>query len=233
MADRLKTASQAIKTALPAELLRDRRTKSIISSFAEDVGMVYFGYTSQRNDEHRLLRGLTVSHSHIDRHYCVGSFQGYDIALVVRREMASNDTSDSRYRYWTIMTFDLQTSYEVPSLLMSFRQRHKLIESKYLLLNELPMIHSRSAEAFAKRWQLFARMDQALEVQSLLNDSLLQGVSNHFDHLAIEVSDNTVYIYSDIRHPNRSQLERQMSNGLWYAQQLDMAAEYARRQLSN
>lgn len=233
MGKKLQTAGQALKVALPSELLRERRTKSVISSFAEDVGMVYFGYTSQRNDEHRLLRGLTTSNSHVDRHYCVGSFQGYDTALVVRREKILDDTVSSRHRYWTIVTFDLHTTYDVPPLFMSYRQRRELIESKYVSLSDIPMIHSAPAQTFSKHWRLFAKMGQALEVQSLLNDALLAGISNHFDHLAVEVSDNTVYVYSDIKHPTRAQLERQMGNGLWFAQHLDAAAEYARHQLED
>lgn len=231
MKRKIITAGRVLKTALPTEILRDHHTKSTINSFAEDVGMVYFGYTSQRNDEHRLLRGLTVSHSHVDRHYCVGSFQGYDTALVVRREKLHNDEFDGRHRYWTIMTFDLHTSYDVPSMFISFRQRHELIESKYVNLHELPMIHSEVAQSFVKRWRLFAKIEQALEVQSLLNDAVLAGISNHFDHLAIEVSGDTVYVYSNLKHPTRAQLERQLSNGLWFSQQLDAAAEYARHQL--
>ena len=230
MSQKLTKTKKVLKNALPTAILRERRTKAVISKFADDVGLVYFGYTNQRSDEHRLLRGLTVSHSHVDHHYSVGSFRGYDVALVVRREklLASNQRD---YRYWTIVTFDLTSSYDVPHLFMTFKSRQELLEAKYVSLSELPMIHSEKATKFAQEWRLYANIGQALEVQRLLNDSMLDGISNHFDHLAIEVAENTVYIYSALKHPTRSQLERQVSNGLWFTRHLDAAADTAKRQL--
>lgn len=231
MNSKVAKTKRVLQSAVPTDLLRDRRTKAVISKFADDVGLVYFGYTSQRNDEHRLLRGVTVSKSHLDRHYSVGTFQGYDVALVVRREAVTPKNQPAQHRFWTIMTFDLHTTYELPACFMSHGDKRQLLDGKYLNFSALPMIHSEAATKFAREWNLYANMGQALEVQHLLSDELLNGLSLHFDHLAIEVADNTVYLYSALKHPTRSQLERQMSNGLWLARHLDAAADSARQQL--
>src|ERR1044072_5775592 len=95
------------KAFVPAKVLQSRLHKRVFMQFAEKIGLVYFGYVNQRSDEHRLVRGLTVSAGHRDSNYCVGSFQGYDIALVERIDTIRFPGKSSKTHNWIIMTFDL------------------------------------------------------------------------------------------------------------------------------
>ena len=66
----------------PRHIVRSRMTSSAVRKFADSLGMVYFGLVNQRNDEHRLVRGHTVSATHRDDNYCVGTIRGYDTCLL-------------------------------------------------------------------------------------------------------------------------------------------------------
>ena len=56
----------------PLSIGREVATKKIIKQFAHKFDLVYFGYVNQREDEHELIRGITVAASHVDSHFCVG-----------------------------------------------------------------------------------------------------------------------------------------------------------------
>jgi hypothetical protein len=50
----------------------------VLRRFSKKLGFVYFGNVDQHDDEHEVIRGLTVSTTHKDAHYAVGSFDDYD-----------------------------------------------------------------------------------------------------------------------------------------------------------
>ena len=69
----VKRSVHKAKTVLnkmhPKNALKNQSTARIIQKLADDIGMVYFGYVDQRDDEHKLLRGITVSNNHDDYHF--------------------------------------------------------------------------------------------------------------------------------------------------------------------
>ena len=80
-------------------------TKRIVNQFADEFGLVYFGYVSQRSDEHHIVRGMTVSTNHHDDHYCIGTFDTYDVVFVERSDTLRN----GKKHQWHIMEFDLKS----------------------------------------------------------------------------------------------------------------------------
>ena len=78
---------RALRHSRPSHLLRKRQQRGAIESFADKAGLVYFGYVDQRDDDHRLIRGHTVSATHQDNHYCIGTVRGYDVMLVLRNDV--------------------------------------------------------------------------------------------------------------------------------------------------
>lgn len=215
----------------PVSLAKLQKTRSVVSTLADDLGMVYFGAVSQRQDDHKLLRGITVSTSHIDSHYSVGTFRGYDVAMVVRSDEPEHPKHGRRKQHWTIITFDLHTSFEVPPMVITPASNDELLFGKFSQLVELPLTHSESALKFLQKFKLRGSMAKVLEIERLLSDIMFHGMITHFGDVSIEVSENTVYIYSRYKHPTRRQLESQISNGLWFAQHLDHSAEIARHEL--
>ena len=63
-------------------ITNSRVQRHIIKKFTNKIGLVYFGAVNQHQDDNRLVRGFTVSQSHQDDHYSVGTVEGYNVTLV-------------------------------------------------------------------------------------------------------------------------------------------------------
>lgn len=46
-----------------------RSRGAVLKKFAHKIGLVYFGVVDQHQDDHEVIRGLTVSTTHRDDHY--------------------------------------------------------------------------------------------------------------------------------------------------------------------
>ena len=109
---------------VPAKVVQSRLHKRAFQQFATKLGLVYFGYVDQRNDEHSLVRGVTVSTKHRDNHYCIGSFDGYDITVVERVDTLHFPGKESKTHNWTILTLDLHHGHDVPHVFMGLTSHH-------------------------------------------------------------------------------------------------------------
>ena len=78
---------------------------------AEKVGLVYFGYVDQRDDDHRLIRGHTVSQTHQDNHYCIGTVRGYDVMLALRNDVIRTRSGKDERCHWLIYAIDSMPSF--------------------------------------------------------------------------------------------------------------------------
>lgn len=214
-----------LSAASPAHTMRKLATKRIIERFGDELGMVYFGYVDQRDDEHRLVRGITTSSSHGDHHYTVGTYKTYDISLVVRHD--GIEYSDRRItdHYWTIMTFDLKTPYELPHLHIAYHKRKDLFAAKYLQLSEQSRhLFAGHEPRFFDLYSIFGSMARTPEIVALITPQMTSGILQTFSDLSVELSENTLYVYFTSRYPTRADLERMLRSGIWLAQSLDARA---------
>lgn len=213
---------KVIDKTTPAHFLRTQRTKQVLRKFADEIGMVYFGYVNPRNDEYRLVRGLTVSRSHDDHHYTVGSFKGYDISIVIRRDSLRYPDARIADHFWTIMTFDLHTRHELPRMYVAHNARRDFLAAKYTELTEQPAdLYANHTPEARKVYTIFGPPSKAIEVAALIQPAMLDYMAKQFRGMSVEVEDNTVYLYMTNKHPSRQHLEFMMRNGLWLAQSLD------------
>src|SRR5688572_22885365 len=104
--------------------LSSATTKRIIKQFAAKYQLVYFGSVNPQDDDYNMVRGVTVSVSHTDNHYTVGSYQGHDIILVERRNSITFPGKErSNYR-WLIMQIDLR-QHNLPHLFIDTKHHDK------------------------------------------------------------------------------------------------------------
>jgi len=206
----------------PRHIVGRYSTARVVRRFADNIGMVYFGYVDQQDDDHRLLRGITVSTTHDDHYYSVGSFKGYDIALTVRRDTLAYPDKRLKDHHWTIMTFDLHTTHEVPHIYIG---HHAIRDELLARYSELSVIafgpHAPHSQQFLSQYTVYARMIHSVEVEQLLSPELTSVVAERFGEISLEIHDNTLYLYKPEKHPSRALLERMMNNGLWLASALD------------
>lgn len=222
MHKKLHAAKHLLHKATPKHIMHRHSTSRLIRKFADDIGLVYFGYVDQNDDEHQLMRGITMSMSHDDHYYSVGTFHGYDMALTVRRDTLQYPDRRLRDHHWTIMTFDLHTHFELPHLYIGHHTIRDELLARYTELGALNFgSYARHSEAFLSNYTVYGRMTHAQIIELLLTPEITHAISDRFLDVSIEIHDNTIYLYKPEKHPTRILLERMASNGIWLAESID------------
>lgn len=215
---------------LYASTLKQRSTKRIVVAFAEKMGLVYFGQVSQLSDDHPLIRGLTLSPRHRDKHYTVGTVNGYDVAFVERTDTIQFPGKPRSNHVWNIVQVDLHTSKDLPHIFIGLYSHSetfyanlltKFSQLKKATYGVLGVPH----EAFIKKYVLYTEPDETLTAERLLDHAMTAEIGQHFGSLTIEISDGSLYVYSDNHITSRKLLEVMMQNALWLAEQIDERAE--------
>lgn len=216
---------RALRRATPSHVVRTRMTKRTISEFAEKVGLVYFGYVDQRDDDHRLVRGHTVSRTHMDNHYCIGTVRGYDVVLVSRNDMVRTRSGKLERCHWLIYTIDLHTKQAVPHMYIGHKSRDAQFAASYELLTPLSIGHfGVYPRQFLNEYTVYGKPTHALEIEQYISPQVAEVIATHFKSASFEIEDGTVFLYVESEHPSEATLEKLLSNGLWIAEVIDTTA---------
>jgi hypothetical protein len=214
------------KAFVPAKVLQSRLHKRAFMQFAEKTGLVYFGYVDQRSDEHRLVRGLTVSSSHRDNNYCIGSFKTYDVTLVERTDTLHFPGKPRRAQDWIIMAFDLHTNVDLPHTFIGLHTHsdtfYAHLFTKFAVLTKAPLgtFNAYPAE-FMHRYAVYTEPAQFPLAEYLFDKEIAATIADHFGSLTIEVTDGCLYLYAEHQRPSIAFLTRMLQNGVWLASALD------------
>lgn len=199
-----------------------QNTKRIITDFTNETGMVYFGYVSQRDDEHHILRGMTVSTKHHDDHYCIGTYEGYDVVFVER----SDTLASGKKHQWHIMEFDLKTTADLPHTFIGSGKHgngfHELLSLKYPNLQPVQLGSTETfPPEFTSKFNVYTTPAHAIGFELLIEPSIAATIASHFEGLVIELTEQALYIYSEKTHLTRDLLITMAKNGAWLASQID------------
>lgn len=218
----------AKKVAIRNSALSYKRRRAIIR-FASKFSLVYFGHVDQRDDHHHIIRGLTVSSSHQDENYTVGSLNGYDISLVDRYDIVDLPGRPLVAHRWLILEIDLHHGKDIPHV---FLGAHNHNDSSYAkLFTSVPQLQriplgtfETHSDEFTARYSLFASASQFVEAERFFTAQVTRMIAAHFWPLAAEVIGGALYVYSDSTNISSQLLETMLKNGLWLAEQLDERA---------
>jgi hypothetical protein len=225
MKDQLGQIGRALS---PTRLVARRRDKSVIADFAEKYGLVYFGRVAQ-DDEHRIVRGMTVSVNHYDLHYCVGTYEGYDVAFVERSDTIESKNEKRSHR-WHIIEFDLLAAKNLPHIFVGM---HSHSESFYMqLFTKYPQLRSLVLGAlgahkgdFLHKYRVYASPSEAIQVEEILTPLVTEMVDKHFGSLAVEIFDSSLFVYAEDHTLTLQLLEAMLKNGRWLADHIDRQAD--------
>ncbi len=210
---------------MPAKVIQSRLHQRVFRQFAEKIGLVYFGYVDQRSDEHRPVRGLTMSARHVDNHYCIGSFRGYDVTLVERTDTLTFPGKPTKHHTWIVMAFNLQVAVDLPHVFIGLHTHSETfyanLFTKFSDLHKIPLgtlgVHD---QAFTDRYAIFAQPAKSLEVEQLFDPSITKAIADHFGSLTLEVTDNQLYVYAQ-QPPTQALLETMIKYGTWLAETIE------------
>jgi hypothetical protein len=226
-------SKQAVQRFMPAKVIQSRLHRSIFKHFADMIGLVYFGYVDQRNDDHKLVRGFTVSAKHRDNHYCIGSFEGYDVTLVERSDTVRHPERGSRSHQWTILAVDLRTSVDLPHVFIGLRTQsesfyaHLFTKFSKLSLTPLGIIAPHDPQ-FVNRYAVYTEPTQTVAVEYIFTPAITKVIADRFGSLTIELSEGCLYVYAEHQRPTTAHLERMLQYGIWLAKSIDSQASQLR-----
>ena len=209
--------------ALTLKRLRESRARGrVIRAFANTTGLIYFGAVDHQHDEHDVIRGLTVSTTHKDVHYAVGSFDGYDIALVDR----SDYTVDRRQRKtWLIVQVTLKQSKSLPHLVLIPHVHQVHFERSLTGVRHIQPLDLLVPEAypgdFLQRYTLYGPAHDAPAAQAVMSVQRAHEASVRLWPHAVELKDGRLYLYIEEHRLDKTVLGAAVESALWLADQID------------
>lgn len=207
-----------------------RVRRHVIEKFAKKIGLIYFGSVDQRHDDHRIVRGFTVSSSHRDSHYSVGSVDGYDVALVDRSDALGQLDGSVVVFNWLIMAFDLQTKQDTPHVFIGAHNHDSASYASFFttfpVLKEIELgtFEAYSPE-FTSRFSIYTQPSDSIEVERLFPAQSARVLSTHFWPYSAELHDGILYIYTDEKRVTQNTLDTMFECGLWLAHHIDSQIE--------
>lgn len=205
-------------------------SKHIFKKFAIKFGLLYFGAVDQKSDEHQIVRGFTVSSTHIDNHFCAGTSDGYDIHLVSRKDIIHHPNGSVSNQNWIIMTFGLHTKNDLPHFFIAPKNHDiSLFQNFFYTFSNISEIelgaYEQYSDIFTYKYAICARQSMTINTQKIIDANASSIIGKHFWPLAIEQNEHVLYIYSSAEVISENLLKIMYENGLWLAGQIDYQAE--------
>lgn len=201
----------------------------ILKAFANKLGLVYFGSVDQHFDEHEVIRGLTVSTTHKDDHYAVGSFDGYDISIVDRFDVVLDRKGDSAEHSWIIMQLTLDTPNLTHVFLKPIGHASDAYVKFFNAYGHLKPINdefiNNHSHDFHSRYEIYAASTNALEIEKFLTPFVTQTIAASLWPHAIELFEGKLYVYTTGVEITSTLLETCVQSALWLAGALDKIEE--------
>lgn len=217
-------AKRALRHMTPRHIVKSRMTARLIQNFSEKLGFVYFGYVNQNDDEHRLVRGHTVSTTHLDNHYCIGSLRGYDAVMVLRNDVITKRNREQWRCHWLICTVDLHTKLSLPHMYVGHRNRDDAFSASFESLRPLDLgMYAAYPHSFLSDYTVYGKATDGIMIEQTVTPDMANVIAQHFRGASIEIEDNTIYVYIESQHPDEVLLEKMLSNALWLAETIDTA----------
>ena len=206
-------------------LLKSKNSRSIFKQACERFDLVYFGSVSQHSDDHQMVRGFTLSPSHVDRHYCVGTVSGVDVILLERMDTISFPDKPSRAFTWTVLQIDLTTRLPAHMLLNSHRYDDIVYAHLFTKFHDLkqyaPHNFADHDHKFAETFAVYAPLQHIDDVMTVRTPDTTAVLGHHYGRFDYEAYGDRLIVYAAGSNPTAHTIEEMFQSGLWLAMQLD------------
>ena len=210
----------------PVKLAGSHLHRKVFQKFADRLGFVYFGYVDQRDDEHRLIRGLTLSPNHRDDHYTIGTYHNYDVTLCERTDTIEYSDGPRETKKWLIMAVDLHHLRDAPHVFIGQKKYSQAfythILTKFAYFQRfIPGSTMPYAEGFGQHFVTYSSPTHFIEAERLFGGQISETLSQHFSDFSFELAEQVLYIYSENIRATDSLLSRMLQCAAWLASELD------------
>lgn len=211
-------------------VVKTNATRRVIKQFADAAGFVYFGHVTDRSDEHKLVRGITLDKGHIDRHYTIGTFQTYDSVLLQRTVDLSYPHSQPQKYTWLILQMDLHITEKLPHVFIGWPSFGNMFYANLPL--SFPHLKPVSIQGFSGYSTEFTSKavvytpEGHLEIfKSLVEPDAADTITERFNGLGFEIDGDQLYVYACNSITTRRLLDSMFQAGLWMADYLSPEPE--------
>lgn len=226
----MKRSKRLLKILTLQQLRNFIGSSAVARRFAERHDLVYFGSVG-RDDESRLVRGVTVSSSHQDSHYLVGTAYGRDVIFLQRSDTVRSSNHKKLESYtWNILALDLKQFMQLPHMYIEGRSRHgrgfyEALAMTKREFGELPLNFLSSYDPlFAERFVVRLAAASANEFPTLLTPERAAVLAHHFAAFDFEWHDDLLYVYYLSARPSLAQLDLMLKAGVWLADELEASS---------
>ena len=188
-------------------------------------GLVYFGAVDARSDEHTMVRGLTVSTQHQDRHYCVGSIEGFEIILLERTDQLFFPYKKPESYRWTILQVDLDKIH-LPHVFLDAHHHqsafYDALFAKYptMVRNDVNLFADHDPR-FVKGFTSCSSLQDVPLVLQLLTYDVTATLGHHFAQYDFELYEDKLLVYSSNRAPTKAVIDDMFRAGIWFAREIE------------
>lgn len=210
---------------LLSQLVQAGSNGQAIRRFIKRFDLVYFGKVDHRYDEHAVLRGVTASAQHIDRHFAVGNIKGRDVSILERENELRFPEKGSRKYTWVIIQVDLKKPCDIPHMFIDAHHHDEVFYAN-LFIN-FSNFHGASSlfgshdALFNQKFKLYAPSDKFDDVSRVMNTEITSMLAHHFPKFDYEIQHDMLYVYSSNQIVGERDVERMARVGLWLAEHLE------------
>lgn len=202
-----------------------RARGTLLRHFANSTGLVYFGTVDQHEDEHDVIRGLTVSTTHRDSHYAVGSFDGYDVSIVDRFDVGYDHNKKPIEHTWLILQVSLQDA-SLPHVFFKPLGHSPAAYTRFFTaFNNLHQINgvfsAAHSQEFHSRYEVYGVSTHVPELEQSITNVVTQTMAARFWPHAIEIYDGKLYVYITEHRLNETVLASTLQATTWLASVID------------
>ncbi|MBC7746717.1 hypothetical protein H7Y40_01910, partial [Pedobacter sp.] len=180
--------------------LRSHKTKAVYKEACQRYDLIYFGSVNQQTDEHEMVRGVTLSNTHRDTHYCVGSIQGWDAILLERTDTIIFPGKPTKEYRWNILQIDLKTA-QLPHILLDAHHHNETfyaqLFTKFIRLTRADVnIFTDQDSPFNKRYSVYTPPDSLDTLPLLFPPDTTSVLGHHFAQFDYECFQDRLLIYA-------------------------------------
>ncbi len=198
--------------------------KHTIKQFADKFHLVYFGHVNPRDDEYELVRGVTVSTTHVDNHYTVGTIEGHDVILVERSNTIHFPGRPVVHYVWLILQVDLQRG-GLPHVFVDIRQQDETFYANLFArlpqFKDITHIFSGRDDELVRDGKVFGSPQHYAEIGAVLTPEVTAPLTHGFKQFDYEIHGDKLFIYASKTRPSLAVLQDMVRVGVMLATKLN------------
>ncbi len=206
----------------------DTTNGAAIKQFIKRFDLVYFGKVDHRYDDHAVVRGVTASAQHIDKHFAVGNIKGRDVSILERTNTLHFPNKPSQEYNWVIVQVDLKEGLELPHIFIDAHHHDEVFYANlFVNFSNFQKAHSlfvNDDPLFNERFNTYTPFDKFDDSSRILQPEVTSMLAHHFAQFDYEMQEDMLYIYCSNQKITEKEIERMARIGLWLADAVEKNA---------